>query len=917
MVLTQSQALQLASEARDRGDREANRKYSNIARDLSRRTTSGDQNVNYFDRESNRVVHTQAGSDIYVEQISGESDRYVPVNREQISEIREQLTQSRPQDLFVPFQRIQKGGETQYTVEQGSEPGTVLITHPPPLGSDPKWTVTYDVGGGDRSRSFSSEQEAKDFMDTLISSSEAKRDDFREKGFTLSGGLSFADYLVAGPPEPTELQRTRSEAGLPQIGIPGPGIIKPGSISEKLSEISVGALVNTEKPFKFFTDPLRSTDQYLAKLSLELSKNPLLGTSAYLASIGIGVAAMGIDVATFPYRPSLWVESAGAVKGLIFDSKVRESAFDTIKKDPFRFVSTLIGGAYVGGKLQTYTSPLTYVDVEIPLAGGFSARGRGLFFKSTKITGDIKIFDAERNIVNSFDDALMIKPSAGATRGYVPQTSIDTAITTDLMGFLNYNPLELEKVVNVRDIIQAVKDRPSKFIDDILPTQTGTLSVAGVSAFKDWALKNVDNVEKVYGSFPVKGQLKPDIGFTLMDDVKGEVTSTRLPGDIDIVLKGSEESIGSLVDDLVDDLNKAGETVRVSIDNPFLIESKIKGETYAHAIDVHVSGIPTPDAVFPYEFGFKTDLPTIDIEGIPSQSAGEQAVKKGGSILGFKDDRTLGPVGHRSKDIVDFLHVAKTLDASRTLSSKSLEFKIKRVMELYNAQLKDAIPIIDDIVVKQEFTFKPPSDTISSLKSSGGASVDSVGKALSIALPASAFLGPKIKDYKTSPSIPSPSSSTKSPYPSLKIPSLKIPSLSSSPSPTTTILKKLIIPSMKPSPFKKTSPSPFTIPSIKTPSLSPTPSPSPSKFISPPITIPSITISPITPPSPPSPYMFTPPSSPSPYTFTPPPPPPPTTSIVKRIKKKKKPKTEDLFKIKKKGVYELRIDKIVKGLLKL
>ena len=191
------------------------------------------------------------------------------------------------------------------------------------------------------------------------------------------------EIALTGPPEPTLQQRQRAEAGMPQVGLPGPSQARPGSISAQLQPIASEALQLSEKPFELVTDPIRTADRYLEKLSydaqrtdralqleqgygtkrdysieqavmVESEQRPLVGTGAYLGSVGFGVVATGIDVATFEVRPGLWAKTAGGVAGLVFDPEARTAVIDTVVADPFRFVSTIIGGAKLGQAIQKF-----------------------------------------------------------------------------------------------------------------------------------------------------------------------------------------------------------------------------------------------------------------------------------------------------------------------------------------------------------------------------------------------------------------------------------------------------------------------------------------------------------------------------------------------------------------------------------
>ncbi len=415
MVLTHSQALQMASEARDRGDRGEARKFSSVARDIQARVSAGDTRIDFYDTQTGQIRHSEAGSDTHIAYISGESPRFVPVDREQLRDIRafkrEQEQLAQPQ--VIPQQTIRApDGRVLYTLSPGDTPGTAFLTVPSAPGEpapSPKWTVTYDIGAGERKREFDTEQEATAFRDTLVTRETAKVEATREKQFTLVGEQvsNFLAYIQSiGPSEATPEQRSRIDAGLPLLGIPGPALTKLGSIEEKLESFAVDVLAKTEAPFKAVTDPLRKVEGLLNRLSQQALRTtvalqppvllgaqtvpivgfdavikiptmpkPLVGTAAFLASVGIGVVATGIDVATFEIRPGLQKEAVAGVVGLVLDPEVREATAAGILADPFRFVANLIGGAAVGQQIQLSISKANSDIVKLVAKAEFKRLG--------------------------------------------------------------------------------------------------------------------------------------------------------------------------------------------------------------------------------------------------------------------------------------------------------------------------------------------------------------------------------------------------------------------------------------------------------------------------------------------------------------------------------------------------------------
>jgi len=369
-------------------------------------------------------------------------------------------------------------------------------------------------------------------------------------------------------------------------------------------------------------------------------------------------------------------------------------------------------GFQAGIKLGRELSfPVKRGTVEIPLENGGVAKWKGTYVEIGKdahpISGGIKVYDKAGKLLTSADETQKILSALESRRGYVPQSKIDSAITKQYMEALKYGENEFQKISDVRKILSVTQNIPSRYIDDILPTRTNTLGKEGIDAFKRFALDNSDDIQKIYGSFAVKNQLDPSLGYRLSGT---GITSTRLPGDIDMLISGSEENAENVIRRLYQALKDAGEKVRINPGKPTLIETYIDGK-WVHAIDGHASGAvgATGDVVYPRQWGFVMDKPGITIEGLKVQSAGEQALRKGTSILGFLDDGTLGPLGHRGKDIVDFVHVSQTLQNSKAWWASSVQKEINSVRNLYGVVTLEDIQDIYDTIVKSEYVFRSAS----------------------------------------------------------------------------------------------------------------------------------------------------------------------------------------------------------------
>jgi len=173
---------------------------------------------------------------------------------------------------------------------------------------------------------------------------------------------AFGEYLeTMGPQPPTEEQRRRIAAGLPLTGIPGPGMgPAPGSVGAQMQTFMQETVERMDVPFKAITQPLRGVSERLETQGLEsaLEGNAVVGFAAYAGSVAIDTAAMAIDVATFELRPQLWVDVGRTLGGVVVDPDVRGAAWKEITYDPFRFVSTMAGGAYLGGVIRSKVGEL-------------------------------------------------------------------------------------------------------------------------------------------------------------------------------------------------------------------------------------------------------------------------------------------------------------------------------------------------------------------------------------------------------------------------------------------------------------------------------------------------------------------------------------------------------------------------------
>jgi hypothetical protein len=254
----------------------------------------------------------------------------------------------------------------------------------------------------------------------------------------------------------------------------------------------------------------------------------------------------------------------------------------------------------------------------------------------------------------------------GEAEGWKPTSNIERQVTLETMSGLGYSDETLTATNNMLRLMGITQNVKSQFIEDLLPQETETLGTKGVQVVKDYVIDQKAVVEKLYGSFTAKSQLNTlDYEYVIPRGGAGTdtdfVSSLRTPGDIDVQTNLNEEQVAEFTKNLVAKLRAVGEDVSVSPEKPSLIVKNLGNGETAHAVDIHSIGDGTAD-VAEMAWGFKLSKPTIKIEEIDVQTLTEQGVRKGAnSILGFTDEGTLSPVGHRMKDVADFFQVQRTL----------------------------------------------------------------------------------------------------------------------------------------------------------------------------------------------------------------------------------------------------------------
>ncbi len=334
--------------------------------------------------------------------------------------------------------------------------------------------------------------------------------------------------------------------------------------------------------------------------------------------------------------------------------------------------------------------------VSIPLEGGGEVTWKGLYLSRGEVANPLV---GRMSKVPEGAVPLSHGPT-GEGQTYVPVSNIETAITGRVLEQAGYSPESVQAFKDVPSLWRMTENVRNKYVEDILPTETRTLSESGVSTFKEYALQNKDMLEEIGGSFATKPQVSKQFEY-----VKGNVGALRTPGDVDVYLKAMEPTQAQeFTNNLVATLNASGEIVRVSPEEPMYVESFREGD-WRNAIQIHYKGEPvTEQSLAPSKaFGSNLQKPPIIIEDLPALSAVEQSMRKGVSILGFEEDQTLGPVAHRMKDIPDFFQVERSLLESGSLKvqEKGLPM-LERAAEYYGV----AVNALEEAQVSSRFTFK-------------------------------------------------------------------------------------------------------------------------------------------------------------------------------------------------------------------
>ncbi|HSV49710.1 MAG TPA: hypothetical protein VLH35_05290, partial [Candidatus Acidoferrales bacterium] len=364
-----------------------------------------------------------------------------------------------------------------------------------------------------------------------------------------------------------------------------------------------------------------------------------------------GPASAGAKATGFAGRTAINV-GVDAAQGYVYSGgdpaeAVRGAAFGAIFSVGFDTVG------YAASKMPK----IKYGNVNVELDEG-SANWQGLYVErganAKLLTGNIDLPAGKK---------IKSHGVSGEDAGYVPKSAVDSEVTLKVMEKAGYDIEVIRDIKDMRGLMGETQNVRSKYIQEMLPTETQTLSSKGVSVVKDFAISNADNVDRIYGSFTQRAQISEGFEYAVKTG-DGSVSALRVPADIDIKLTVGGDKATGFTSKLAGQLLAAGEDVRVSPEKPTLIEARSTSGAWRHAVDIHAVG-DTVEAVPAKAWGYDITKRNIAIEKIPVQQLSEQGLAKGVSVLGFKQDSTIGPVAHRAKDVPDFFQAQRSLLESK------------------------------------------------------------------------------------------------------------------------------------------------------------------------------------------------------------------------------------------------------------
>lgn len=259
-------------------------------------------------------------------------------------------------------------------------------------------------------------------------------------------------------------------------------------------------------------------------------------------------------------------------------------------------------------------------------------------------------------------DKLFFPELSEANIATYPQSPLETAIKgKQFLKESGVEDVDITKIESAKTFLNLLENQKSAFLKNAkFPEQTKVLSLEETSFVKEFAKENKNSFLRIYGSFSDVPQRLPEL--------------KRIPGDIEFEFK-SEESAKSFGKALVEKAKlqgiklqlKEGKGVGVYKNGEKALELKYGGD----GSDIENS--------IGMRLGYNEYRKATKIEGIKSQTAFEQLIRKAGASSGIWSEPTkqvgekgriiIEPPAHRPKDVVDAYAVGLSLaESSRRLN---------------------------------------------------------------------------------------------------------------------------------------------------------------------------------------------------------------------------------------------------------
>ena len=317
------------------------------------------------------------------------------------------------------------------------------------------------------------------------------------------------------------------------------------------------------------------------------------------------------------------------------------------------------------------------------------------------------------------EEGTPFEPRSGLeTKVLVNRTALEKAGMT--------TPEATKFVADIESTLSEVKQfygKKSPYMSsELLSAPIDTFSKEGVEAILKQVVVDKKIVDRVFGSSTMRPQFSPE-AMAEWTKVYG-----RIPGDIDIMLKGVDaEGAANFAKRLVEKIKaESGDDAWISPERDTLVMARSKSTgAIRHGIDIHYEGEPIENQIPISEFnemvyGLKKSAPIVKVkvEGIGDISVArlsETGIGKTEQVLGWRLDPETGKVIlktelHRLKDYIDLYEIIKTYNgeeaANRWVSDIGLD------LEAFKKIAKETVSDKD-----YSWEFRPSEDA--SLSSNG------------------------------------------------------------------------------------------------------------------------------------------------------------------------------------------------------